>query len=105
MRFDTPVYFQNVTPGKYNIKTGNYDPDTVIEAKIYASVTDTGAEMLKVLFGKVKQGAFVVRLQRPYTAPFQRIRIGDTIYTVNLEKLKQRVFIVSELKENGETES
>lgn len=105
MRYDTPVYFQTVTPGEYDTKTGNYKPDTVTEVKKYASVTDTGAEMLKMLFGKVKQGSFVIRLQTPYKEPFQRIRIGEAVYTVNLEKLKKRVFIVSELKENGKTES
>lgn len=105
MRYDTPVYFQTVKPGEYDIKTGNHNPDTVTEVKKYASVTDTGAEMLKMLFGKVKQGSFIVRLQTPYKEPFQRIRIGETVYSVKLEKLKKRVFIVSELKDNGEAES
>jgi len=105
MRFDKPVYFQTVTPGEYNAESGNHNPDTVTEVKIYASVTDTGVETLKTLYGKVKQGSLTIRLLRPYTAPFNSIRVDDKTYTVDFIKLKQRVFIVSELKENTENQN
>ena len=101
MRFDKPVYFQTITPGKYNEETANYNPDTVAEVQMYASVTDTGVETLKTLYGKVKQGSLTIRLLRPYTANFNSIRVDDKTYTVDFIKLKQRVFIVSEVKENA----
>lgn len=101
MRYDTPVYFQTVTPGEYNADSGNYNADTVTEVKIYASVTDTGVETLKTLYGKVKQGSLTIRLLRPFTATFDRIAVADKIYTVDFVKLNKRVFIVSEVKENA----
>ena len=105
MRFDTPVYFQTITPGEYNVETANYNPDTVTEVKIYASVTDTGVETLKTLYGKVKQGSLTIRLLRPYKELLNSIRIDDKIYTVDFRKLNKRVFIVSELKENAENKN
>ena len=105
MRFDKPVYFQTITPGEYNTETANYNLDAVTEVKIYASVTDTGVETLKTLYGKVKQGSLTIRLLRPYTGHFNSIRVDDKIYTVDFVKLKQRVFIVSELKENAENKN
>lgn len=105
MRFNTPVYFQTVTPGEYNKDSGNYNPDSVTEVKKYASVTDTGVETLKTLYGKVKQGSLTIRLLRPYTEHFNSIRVDDKTYTVDFIKLKQRVFIVSELKENAKNQN
>ena len=29
MRYDTPVYFQEITPGKYDPETGDYKEDTI----------------------------------------------------------------------------
>ena len=45
MRYDTPVYFQKITSGEYDPKTGNYGEDTVEETQRYASIMDTGAVM------------------------------------------------------------
>lgn len=42
MRFDTPVFFQSITPGIYNPTTGNYDQDKVGEDKVFSNVTDAG---------------------------------------------------------------
>ena len=47
MRYDTPVYFQRITPGEYDPNTGNYGDDTVEETLRYASVMNTGEERLK----------------------------------------------------------
>lgn len=83
MRYDTPVYFQTVTPGAYDPNTGNYGPETIIEEKRYASVTDTGAETLNLIYGELKQGCKTVRLQNYYDKPFTRLRIGEKTYRVD----------------------
>ena len=31
MRYDTPIYFQKLTPGEYDPATGNYGEDTISE--------------------------------------------------------------------------
>lgn len=100
MRYDTPVYFQKVTPGKYDPKTGNYAKDIIAEVKVYANVTDTGTETLRLIYGQLKQGSKVIRLQNSYDYVFDSIRIGDDVYGVDfIRKLKPKaVFIVSEVQ-------
>ena len=98
MRYDTPIFFQTVTPGEFDPNTHNYGEDSVVEVKQYASVTDSGIETLKLIYGNLKQGSLTVRLQRPYTAPFNSIRIGEkTTYKVDFSR-GNRVFVISEVQ-------
>lgn len=104
MRYDTPVYFQRVTPGLYDESSGDYGADTITEEMCRASVTDTGAAMLNLVYGGIKQGSKVVRLQRHYKKPFDRIRIGETAYRVDVVRTlrTKQTFVVSEAQGNGE---
>ena len=101
MRYATPIYFQRKQKGEYNATTGDYSPETTVEVKRYASVTDTGTDTLNLVYGSPKQGSLTIRLQRPYTEPFDRIRIGDSeqakYYGSDKARLFKRVFIVSEV--------
>lgn len=102
MRFDTPVYFQRKVRGPYDAATGNYGPATTREVKRYASVSDTGTEKLMLVYGELKQGSLIIRLQMPHVEPFERIRIGEgeaaKYYRVDSTKRlrSKHVFIVSE---------
>lgn len=60
MRYDTPVYFQEITPGEYDPETGDYREDTIQETKRLASVMNTGEETLKLLYGSIKQGSLTI---------------------------------------------
>lgn len=95
MRFDTPIYFQRIT-SEYNADTGNYE-DIVAEDMLRARVTDSGADTLKLVYSELKQGSKTVLLQRPYLHPFDRIRIGEEIYSVDFSR-KKKVFVVSEVQ-------
>ena len=97
MRYDTPVFFQSVTPGKLNAETHNYDDDTVTEEKRYASVTDTGAQKLQLVYGSIKQGSLTIRLQQPYTNSFDRVRVGEKLYRVDFSR-RGKNFVVSEVQ-------
>lgn len=101
MRYNTPVYFQRKQKGQYNADTGDYSPETTVEVKRYASVTDTGTDTLNLVYGGPKQGSLTIRLQRPYTEPFDQIRIGvgkqAKCYGLDKARLFKRVFIVSEV--------
>lgn len=97
MRYNKPIFFQRITPGEYDASSGNYGEDDIIEVKRYASVTDTGTEQLKLIYNTIKQGSRIIRLQRPYTAPFDKIRIDKTIYAVDFER-HLKTFIVSEVQ-------
>lgn len=99
MRFGTPVYFQQLTRGAYNKATGNYEDGKPIESKRYASVTDTGAETLNLIYGEIKQNSKTVRIHTHYTDPFDRIRIGEKVYRVDMSRLLRNMhtFVVSEV--------
>lgn len=100
MRYDTPIYFQKITPGEYDPNTGDYGADKIQEAEIYASVMDTRSEMLRLVYNGPMQGSLTVQLQNHYTDPFDRIRIGDLIYKVDYTRrlrVKQ-TFVVSEVQ-------
>ena len=104
MRFDTPIYFQRKRKGAYDATSGNYSPVQPEEVKRYAAVTDTGTETLMLVYGALKKGSKTIRLQMPYTKPFDQIRIGDgeqaKCYRVDRERrLKwKHTFIVSEVQ-------
>jgi hypothetical protein len=102
MRFDMPIYFQSIKKGEYNAKTGDYEPDVVTEVKTYADVTDAREDAITLIYGKLKQGAKVVRLLRPLPVlmSFDRIRIGDKLYIVDFSRRK-KAFYVSEVQENA----
>lgn len=98
MRYDTPVYFQKITPGEYNTATGDYGEPTIIETEIYASVMDTRSEMMRLVYNGPMQGSLTIQLQNHYTEPFDRIRVGDLVYKVDYTRrlrVKQ-TFVVSE---------
>lgn len=111
MRYDTPVYFQRITPGAYNAETGDYAPDTMTEDKVYASVENAGEDTLRLIYGGLKQGCLKIRLQNYYEKSFDRIRIGDgeksRFYRVDWSRpLRIKMsFVVSEVQRNGESES
>lgn len=100
MRYDTPVYFQRITPGEYDPNTGNYGDDTVEETLRYASVMNTGEERLKLVYDGPKQGSLTIQFQTHYTEPFDRIRVGKKIYRVDYsrELRTKHVFVVSEVQ-------
>lgn len=100
MRYDTPIYFQKITAGEYDASTGNYGEDSVEETLRYASVMDTSAKTMRLVYGEIRQGSLCVQLQNHYTDAYDRIRIGDRIYTVDSSR-KLRVkhtFVVSEVQ-------
>lgn len=100
MRCDTPVYFQKTIQGAYDANTGDYAADTVQEVMRYASVTDTGADTLTLVYGGIKQGSKTVRIFGAYADPFDHIRIDDTTYRVDMvRKLRNfHTFVVSEVQ-------
>ena len=100
MRYDTPVYFQQITPGEYNPNTGDYGNDTVEETLRYASVMNTGEERMKLVYDGPKQGSLTIQLQSHYIDPFDRIRMGDKTYSVDFsrELRTKHIFIVSEVQ-------
>lgn len=100
MRYDTPVYFQRITPGEYDPDTGNYADDIVEETLRYASVMNTGEDTLRLVYDGPKQGSLTIQIQNHYTELFDRIRVDNKLYAVDFSR-KLRVkhtFVVSEVQ-------
>lgn len=93
MRYDTPVYFQTIK-SEFDSTTHNTGISVLTEESRYASVTDSGTDTLRLVYGGIKQGSKTIRLQRPYEKPFDRIRIGEKVYQVDFSR-KDRNFVVS----------
>lgn len=86
MRYDTPIYFQQLIPGEYDPKTGNYGEDQVMETQRLAAVMETNTETMQILYGAIRQGSVTIRLQNRYEQTYDRIRIGDRTYQVDRRK-------------------
>lgn len=100
MRYDTPIYFQRIKSGEYDVKTGDYADDTVVETLRYASVMDTRTETMRFVYGEIRQGSLTVHIQNHYPDTFDRIRIGSKVYSVDYRR-RPRVkesFVVSEVQ-------
>ena len=100
MRYDTPIYFQKITPGEYDPNTGDYGKDTIQETEVYASVMDTRSEMLRLVYNGPMQGSLTLPGQKHYTDPYPRIRGGTRIYKLDYaHRLRgKQTFVVSEVQ-------
>lgn len=100
MRYDKQVYFQRITPGEYDPDTGNYGNDAVEETLRYASVMNTGEDTLRLVYDGPKQGSLTIQLQNHYTEPFDRIRVGEKVYSVDFSRSLRlkHTFVVSEVQ-------
>lgn len=100
MRYDTPIYFQLRHKGEYNMATGDYGEATVEETLKYAKIMDASESVMKIVYGKLKQGSFVIKIQSHYDEPFDFIRKGNKRYKVDRERrLKNaHAFVVSEVQ-------
>lgn len=105
MRFDTPIYFRRVIAGAYDADSGDYASDDVEEVKRFASVTNSGTDTMRLIYGELKQGAVTVRIQGRYIEPFDSIRIGERIYKADMvrELPRLQTFVLSEVQKNAET--
>lgn len=100
MRYDTPVYMQSITNGEYDPKTGNYGKEQVKETLLLASVMDTKAELLTLVYGGIRQGSLMVQVQNHAGKKVDRIRIGEKLYRIDYERRlrTKQTFVVSEVQ-------
>ena len=96
MRYNKPVYFQRLTPDKYDTETGDYVENEPLEDKKFADVTDAGMNTQQIVYGTLKKGSIVVRLQQPYIKPFDYIRFAEKRYKADFIR-GGRAFICHEV--------
>lgn len=99
MRYDTAVFFQTVTQGEYDESTGNYGAPAVTEVQRAASVIGTADEVKQLVYGNIRAESKTVSLLNAYKEGFDRIRIGDLLYRVDMRTTLRRkqAFVVSEI--------
>lgn len=102
MRYDTPIFFQKVTQGKYDPNTGDYEESTTEETCVMASVMDTRTEIMRIVYGTIQQGSLTVHILNHYNDKFDSIRIGDRIYNLDYKRSlrNKQTFILHEAQ-NG----
>ena len=106
MRYDKAIYFQTVTQGAYDDKTGDYGDLIITEVKRLASVEETSTdpkERRMLGYGDIRQGSKTFHLLNAYNQPFDRIRYDGKLYTVErrLSFRTKQAFICSEIQRRG----
>ena len=100
MRFDNNVYFQKVELA-FDATTGNSKERVVSEVKRYASITSAGIQSLNIVYGQIKEGSLVIRLQNEYNDSFDYICVGEKRYKADFSRplRTKNTFIVSEVQD------
>jgi len=103
MRYDTPIYFQTVTPGPYDESIGDYGAPVIAEESRLASVVTTDEDTMKLIYGGVREGSLTIHLLNAYKKPFDRIRVGSKLYTVDrrISLRTKQAFVCSEIQKRG----
>lgn len=103
MRYDTPIYFQTVTPGPYDESIGDYGAPVIAEERRIASVVNTSEKQMHLIYGGIREGSKTISLLNAYGDVFDRIRVGSKLYTVDRRislRIKQ-AFVCSEIQKIG----
>ena len=103
MRYDRTVIFckkPDPRDREYNVETGDYVPAQAVETERTASVMDTDADTLRLVYGEIRQGSYIVQLQTHYTEPFDYIMIDGIKYSVDRRRhLRHKdTFVVSQVQ-------
>ena len=83
MRYDKEIYFVKNGEKTYNPDTGNYETEEPIKTLVMASVSDTGATVMQLEYGKVKQDSLTIHTQNFYDGAFDHIEYLGKRYSVD----------------------
>lgn len=99
MRFDTAAVFQTLGE-QYNPDTGNTETKMIAEEMRRCSVTNTGTETMRLIYGEIVQNSLTIRLRTPVTAPFSRVKIGDKFYSKEFRRdlRNLQTFVITEIQ-------
>lgn len=93
------VYFVEEGTEEYNEETGNYDTAVPIKGHAYATVDDQGEERLIVLYGSLKQEAYIIAVLGDHKEVFDYIEMNNKKYKVDLKRKhhNETAYYVSEM--------
>lgn len=103
MRYDTPIYFEKLSPGVYDETVGDYGEPVVVSAKRLASVVNTSEKQMHLIYGGIREGSKTISLLNAYGEVFDRIRVGSKLYTVDrrISLRTKQAFVCSEIQNRG----
>ena len=119
MRYDTPIYFEKLSPGVYDETVGDYGEPVVVSTKRLASVVNTSDKQMRLIYGGIREGSKtisllnaygevfdrirVISLLNAYGEVFDRIRVGSKLYTVDrrISLRTKQAFVCSEIQKRG----
>ena len=83
MRYSVPVYFVKEGEDEYDYDTGDYVTGEPLKVEVWANVSDTGTERMRLIYGALKQGAITVRIVGKYDKEFDYIEVEGKKYNVD----------------------
>ena len=97
MRYDKLVEFVTTGQKIYNEDTGDYEIKGERVVKRMAGISNTGEEKLNLLFGKIDQDMFTIRIKTPIVGHFSFVRYKGIDYVVKYAKnlRQEQVFYVA----------
>ena len=100
MRFDKKILFVREAEGTYDESTGDYGDGSTHKIEKLANVTDASTQTMQLVYGHIRQGALVIRIQGVMLEPFDYIRIGNKKYRVDMSRTLPRMttYTVSEVQ-------
>ena len=103
MRYDTPIYFEKLSPGVYDETVGDYGDHVVVSTKRLASVVNTSEKQMHLIYGGIREGSKTISLLNGYGEVFDRIRVGSKLYTVDrrISLRTKQAFVCSEIQKRG----
>lgn len=103
MRYDTPIYFEKLSPGVYDETVGDYGDPVVVSTKRLASVVNTSERQMHLIYGGIREGSKTISLLNAYGEVFDRIRVGSKLYAVDrrISLRTKQVFVCSEIQKRG----
>ena len=103
MRYDTPIYFEKLSPGVYDETVGDYGAPIVVSTKRLASVANTSDKQMHLIYGGIREGSKTISLLNAYGEVFDRIRVGSKLYTVDrrISLRTKQAFVCSEIQKRG----
>ena len=103
MRYDTPIYFEKISPGAYDETVGDYGAPVVVSTKRLASVVNTSDKQMHLIYGGIREGSKTISLLNAYGEVFDRIRVGSKLYTVDrrISLRTKQAFVCSEIQKRG----
>ena len=96
MRYIDRVSVVTESEGGYNPSTGQFDDATVTTQTFPCNISQLGIERTMQMFGEMDKTILVVRLQRPYTQPYDYLLIDSKKYHVkrHVPHRRESVFFV-----------